>query len=125
MEKTKWENQFKTCIGYVSLREVREEYFLTWEDWEKLSVANKGDVITVGDEDILCVGTVEELLAEINELKEKSDRMQKFFFRKAREAGAERERVKKLCGIIKPILGALELDGLDVVDVETGDILTK
>ena len=124
-------NIFKTSLGYISLSEMRDEYFLTYAEYEALGNAKKGDKVKVGDEDIVCMGTFAELLKENEQLKRENKQLKRdvrdargLWFCKAREASELQEKVKKLSEALKTLLTSAGLPGIDIIDSKTGEVLS-
>lgn len=114
-------NIFKTSLGYISLNEMRDEYFLTYAEYEALGNAKKGDSVKVGDEDIVCMGTFAELLEEKEKFERLYDKYWHKWFRKAQENHRILGNLEKLSKLLRP---AMDSNGFDIIDTETGEVMS-
>lgn len=118
-----YSNIFKTDIGYITLGEVKEEYFLSREDWENLCNAKKGDVVDLHTDDtpLVCMGTFAELLEEKEKYERLYDKYWHKWFRKAQENHRILGNLEKLSKLLRH---AMVLEGFDITNTETGEVLS-
>lgn len=126
---------FKTDMGYLPLYVIDEEFTLTAEEMATLGNAKRGDRFHFDYDlggDFECVGTVEEMLKEIEYFKESKRLMVDKVKARNKIISNLEEKLERLAGFLRPLMSVIPFkgieltsDGEDIVDSATGEILSE